>query len=211
MVCIFWLLKKLKPFKLFTYSIGRGTRARWACPRVRWRWPPGWTSWEAGRSGGGRPSSRWPGNRRSRPPGGPGSRVDTQVSFVQNSPVSYFTKNTHYFVKFVLLAKLAFSGGKKTRKRNKTKNGTKLEKGTKFEKVQNFEKKLKKWLRIRYKIWIGTKLELKVLNLKEIKQNYKTKPFETFFRIFIFFSVSRNDRYAAKQAPVSYSFVFRNF
>ena len=64
----------------------------------------------------------------------------TQVSFVQNFPVSYFTKNTHYFVKFVLLAKLAFSGGKKTRKRNKTKNGTKLEKGTKFEKVQNFEK-----------------------------------------------------------------------
>ena len=68
----------------------------------------------------------------------------TQVSFVQNFPVLYFTKNTHYFVKFVLLAKLALSGGKKTRKRNKTKNGTKLEKGTKFEKVQNFEKKFKK-------------------------------------------------------------------
>ena len=31
----------------------------------------------------------------------------------------------------------------------------------------------------------------------------------TFFRIFVFFSVSRNDRNSAKQWPVSYSFVFR--
>ena len=48
-------------------------------------------------------------------------------------------------------------------------------------------------------------------------RNYETKPFisfcettrNTFFRIFVFFSVSRNDRNSAKQWPVSYSFVFR--
>ena len=56
-----------------------------------------------------------------------------------------------------------------------------------------------------------------VHNLNGNMRNCETKRFfqfreitqNTFFRIFVFFSVSRNDRNSAKQWPVSYSFVFR--